>query len=816
MIRAVIASTIVLGLAGLAATLAHRASASVRHAIWFVGLVTALGVGALAAAGPLIEVESSFVKSPGVSNVPADVRESFRGTAAPTQSMANQAPRAIARSSAARIRTDSLLIALWAMGVAFIIGRALFAHVAVARLISRSRHLDADLRLDVDASIDVRLSHDIHGPFTLGAWRPVILLPLDAEYWTSERLRIVLVHEAAHVARLDYIAQLVATVACAIYWFNPITWLAASRLRAEAEHAADDRVLAAGVDGVTYATHLLALAQPGRAPLSTPTAVRMARGTTRLEKRFTAMLDSQRSRGIVPLRLQAAIGSAAMLVAVPFTSMRLIPVEPKAPPITLSEPAPLTVVAPVVMTTGKPVVPNPRQAKPTQSTRSLQQADTIVERTVAASPGETISINLRSVGGVTIRSWNQSQVRVRAMLSGTLARQTQVLMARVGGGVELRTVTPPEYRGDWIDPNSFEIWVPTRFNVHISSPGGGISISGVEGRFSGNTAGGGITLDNVSGRADLTTGGGEVSVTNSNLEGRVSTGGGRAVVHKTSGPISVTSGSGPVIRDGGSGVPVAINGSVDIKAIDGDTASVCAPTQRALADFGFGLACARCVIDQRAPVWMVFHLPPGLHDIRAGGPASGKIVQGDTLLAIDGMDITSPNGSERFSMARPGDSVELTVRRNGALLTTTIVAGARCAPGISQPREVTYRDIVRPRSAPDSNAARRGWIGVALVPAMSRERLAALTAARQPFPSFPLVGAVAPGSPAATAGLEAGDRLIAVNGASLRTTEGATSFRNTVPGVAMSVSYVRRGKEYTTTVVPGRAPADRPMTRRDA
>jgi hypothetical protein len=51
MIRAVIASTIVLGLAGLGATLAHRASASVWHAIWFVGLATTLGVGALAAAG---------------------------------------------------------------------------------------------------------------------------------------------------------------------------------------------------------------------------------------------------------------------------------------------------------------------------------------------------------------------------------------------------------------------------------------------------------------------------------------------------------------------------------------------------------------------------------------------------------------------------------------------------------------------------------------------------------------------------------------------------------------------------------------------
>ena len=655
MIRAVIASTIALGLAGLAATLAHRASASVRHAIWFVGLVTALGVGALAAAGPLIEIESSFVKSPGVIDFPADFREWFRGTATPMQTIANQAPRASARSSAARIRTDYLLIALWAMGVTFIIGRALFAHVAVARLISRSRHLDADLRLDVDASIDVRLSHDVDGPFTLGALRPVILLPLDAEYWTSERLRIVLVHEAAHVARLDYIAQLVATVACAIYWFNPITWLAASRLRAEAEYAADDRVLAAGVDGVTYASHLLALAQPGRVPLSTAIAVRMARGTTRLERRFTAMLDPQRSRGIVPLRLQAAIGSAAMLVAVPFTSMRVIPVEPKAPPIALSEPAPLAVVAPVVMTTG-----NPRQATPTQSTRSFQQADTIVERTVAASPGETISIRLRSVGGVTIRSWNQSQVRVRGILSGTLARQTEVVMARVGGGVELRTITPPEYRGDWIDRNSFEIWVPTRFNVNISSPGGGIGISGVEGRFSGNTAGGKITLDNVSGRADLTTGGGEVSVTNSNLEGRVSTGGGRAVVHNTSGRVSVTSGSGSVIRDGVSETRVHGVGRLDpVTGISGQPAI----TKDGRVDVS-GSGAPSLTLTGGAIRFD--NLPNGGSFTTYGGEIDIGAVGGKASFTTGGGDVRIMNASDDLTVATGVGSVEISVIGAGA------------------------------------------------------------------------------------------------------------------------------------------------------
>ncbi len=285
------------------------------------------------------------------------------------------------------------------------------------------------------------------------------------------------------------------------------------------------------------------------------------------------MLEPQRSRAIVPIGPKAAIVSAAMLVAVPLTSMRLIPVETKAPR--------------------------------THPTRSFQQADTIVDRTVAASPGETISISLRSSGGgVTICSWNQSQVRVRGVVSGTLARQTEVLIARVGGGVELRTITP-EHRGDWINRNRFEIWVPTRFNVNISSAGGGLSISGVEGRFSGNTGGGEITLDHVSGRAELATGGGEVSVTNSNLEGSVSTGGGRAVVQNTSGRVSVTSGSGPVIRDGVASMTpatssasatayqerdeinrsftlpakarvevVGMNGSVDIKAIDGNTASV--------------------------------------------------------------------------------------------------------------------------------------------------------------------------------------------------------------------------------------------------
>ena len=61
MIRAIIASTLVLGLAWLVATLAYRASAWLGHAIWFVGLIAAVGVGAWAAVGHVIELESTLV-----------------------------------------------------------------------------------------------------------------------------------------------------------------------------------------------------------------------------------------------------------------------------------------------------------------------------------------------------------------------------------------------------------------------------------------------------------------------------------------------------------------------------------------------------------------------------------------------------------------------------------------------------------------------------------------------------------------------------------------------------------------------------------
>ena len=103
-------------------------------------------------------------------------------------------------------------------------------------------------------------SNELASPISWGLMRPVILLNTRAVEASGEAEAII-AHELAHVARMDWAKLLLARVATALFWFNPLVWLLAREAHQLREEAADDAVLAADIADTDYAQLLVGVAR---------------------------------------------------------------------------------------------------------------------------------------------------------------------------------------------------------------------------------------------------------------------------------------------------------------------------------------------------------------------------------------------------------------------------------------------------------------------------------------------------------------------------------------------------------------------------
>ncbi len=92
---------------------------------------------------------------------------------------------------------------------------------------------------NVSRSIELRQIPLRCSPATVGWWRPVIILPSDWQTWSDDERRAVLAHEIAHIARHDFAIGLLAQLAVALHFYNPLVHWLARHLRLEQEMAAD-------------------------------------------------------------------------------------------------------------------------------------------------------------------------------------------------------------------------------------------------------------------------------------------------------------------------------------------------------------------------------------------------------------------------------------------------------------------------------------------------------------------------------------------------------------------------------------------------
>ena len=346
LIDATMKSVVIFAVAGLLGFILRRHSAAVRGLVWSLAILGCLIIPFFSLTLPQWEVavlpatpvdfevtrlaSNSQTSAPSVSTASSPLSSS---TASSTQvqpkavTSERGAPQSnMLGTGIASLHWTDWLTVCWAGGLLFLFVRLIVGIVAVWHLSARSNNFNGlipHMPPNWRRPVRIRQSEAVTVPMVWGLFRPVILLPPDADEWESERQRAVMLHELAHIQRQDWLMQTVAQITCALYWFNPLVWFAVRQMRREMERACDDYVLNAGYQSTDYAQHLLDIVRNIRkASTATRSAVAMAR-SSKIEGRLQTVLAENRNRRPMT-KIAVAIGLLTLTCfAVPMGVMQL-------------------------------------------------------------------------------------------------------------------------------------------------------------------------------------------------------------------------------------------------------------------------------------------------------------------------------------------------------------------------------------------------------------------------------------------------------------------------------------------------------------
>ena len=287
----------------LATRLLRRATPATRHLIWHTAIVAVLLSPVVMLIAPRIEIALPGwlqpAPSPGAPHTGALADTALPAVQCASHAIGCGAPQATAREGlralAVVVPTGTWIVAAW-----FLFGwlasgwQAARATGVPVEWVNDARRLAARLRFRQMPSI--RQTRGFGSPKVAGLFRPVILIPESARSWDAPDREAALLHELSHIKRADRRTQALAQLSCALYWFNPLVWIAARALGRERERACDDEVLRAGIRPSAYASLLLDLARARQT--WTAAALGMARPST-IEGRLLAILASDVDHGSV-------------------------------------------------------------------------------------------------------------------------------------------------------------------------------------------------------------------------------------------------------------------------------------------------------------------------------------------------------------------------------------------------------------------------------------------------------------------------------------------------------------------------------------
>lgn len=196
----------------------------------------------------------------------------------------------------------------------------------------------AQRRMGFKSGTALLSSDELGSPVSWGLMRPTILLN-EAAVLAPKQAEAIIAHELAHVVHLDWAKLILARVATAVFWFNPLAWLLAREAHQLREEAADDAVLAAKIAAPDYAELLIGVARHQcRGTLIGAHGVAPSKSS--LARRVRRVLDKSPARGTSGRSWVAGFAMGMMCMSVPLAAVTIAPTKAaSAPPGVTQAPA---------------------------------------------------------------------------------------------------------------------------------------------------------------------------------------------------------------------------------------------------------------------------------------------------------------------------------------------------------------------------------------------------------------------------------------------------------------------------------------------
>ena len=221
-----------------------------------------------------------------------------------------------------------IIVVIWLLGMSFFTLRLVGSYAYVQHIkLHRNAPVDAYWQsqletickaMHIQRSIDFVESSIVKVPMVIGFFKPMVLVPIGiVNTLSTKEVEAILAHELAHIARNDYLLNILQSVIEVIFYFNPAVWWISANIRVERENCCDDLAIQHCGNSLSYAKALVQIQEMYHSRPSM--AMSFAGNKNQLLNRIRRILNQPQNRSNI---MEKLIATSVLILAIVILSFR--------------------------------------------------------------------------------------------------------------------------------------------------------------------------------------------------------------------------------------------------------------------------------------------------------------------------------------------------------------------------------------------------------------------------------------------------------------------------------------------------------------